>query len=108
MNNHKNPYLGQVDLASDSTVEKTMIIVIELAYDDGERLSQDEVYSFMSDEADWCDEDIHWFLSDQGERIHKYESTDEFFRNLRCDSPFDGESHYLPWMREMMRNDMDY
>ena len=108
INNNENIYLSQVDLTSDTSVQNDLLIVMQMAHEDGEILWQCEVYSFLDDEADWCDEDIHWFLSQHGEHIYKRESTDRFFQNMRCDSPWDDDAHHLPWMRALMDSHMDY
>ena len=109
INNSNHPYLSLINLSSEKTIEAQVVIALQMAMEDSDPVTQDEVYTFLDDEVGyWDDEDIHWFLTEHHGVIHKYESTDEFFRNMRCDSPFDDDAHHLPWMRAMMDSHMNY
>ena len=104
INTSKHPYLSLINLSSTKTLERQLILALDMAMEDSDPVTQDEVYTFLDDLAEeWDDLDIHAFLIEEHERIHKYESTDEFFRNMRCDSPWDDDSCSLPWMYEGIR-----
>ena len=79
----ENIYLAECNTSDDCIGYDEMIIAIKLAYDDGECISQCDLYDFMHDvlQMDW--EDIYDTLIEQDRYIHKYEKTYDFFQNLR-------------------------
>jgi hypothetical protein len=110
INNSNHPYLSLINLSSEKTIEAQIVLALQMAMEDSDPVTQDEMYTFLDDElgGSWDDEDIHWFLTEHHGIIHKYESTDEFFRNMRCDSVWDDGASRLPWMFELFDVEMDY
>jgi hypothetical protein len=76
-----NIYLAECDTLDEFQCLKDIEIAIELAYEDGERITQKELHFFMM-EVGFDNEDIYYTLLD-AKRIYKQEKkTEDYWQDF--------------------------